>query len=120
MDNALRHNGRIVGKMDGRTFVRRVDPARHMLRRPAAWAHDDALLDRLTRAGCTGIRIEAADGSGVWWAPLDVIRSKGFAVGRAGWPAQTALKLEDWVRVEVRAATADDVATMLDAIGGAA
>jgi hypothetical protein len=119
MDAAVRHNGRIVGKMEGRTFVRVVDPERHMLRSPAAWSHDNALLERLERAGCAAIRIDARNGSGVWYAPLTVIRAKGFAVNRAGWPPQTALVLSEWATVEVRQATAADVAAMMTAIEAA-
>lgn len=116
MDTAVRHNGRIVGRMDGLTFVRVVDPDRHMLRRPMGWAHDDALLDRLEWAGCTGILIEDRSGTGSWFAPLTVIRSQGFAVQRPGWPAQTGLALADWATLQIRPATAADVAGMLQAV----
>ncbi len=119
MDKAVCHNGRIVGKIEGKTFVRVVDPTRHMLRSPAGWAHDDALLDRLQAAGITGVRIEDRDGGGAWFAPLAVIRSKGFAVNRPGWPAQTGLVLSEWATLRIRPATADDVAAMLQAMGGA-
>lgn len=119
MDAAVRHGGRIVGRMDGLTFVRVVDPARHMLRRPEGWAHDDALLDRLERAGCTGIRIEDRAGGGSWFAPLSVIRSRGVPVNRAGWPPQTVLVLADWATLQVRPATAADVAAMLQSVGAA-
>lgn len=118
MDAAIRHGGRIVGRMEGRTFVRVVDPERHMLRSPAAWSHDNALLERLERAGCQAIRIDAKDGTGAWYAPLSVICSKGFAVSRPGWPEQTGLALSDWARLEVRQATVADVAAMLQSVGG--
>ena len=113
---AVRHQGRVVGRMDGSTFVRMADPARHMLRSPVAWCHDNALLDRLGRAGCTAIRIEAKDGSGAWMAPLAVIRGKGFPVHRPGWPEQTGLVLAEWATLQVRPATAADVAAMMTAI----
>ena len=116
MDTAVRHGGRIVGRMDGPTFVRVVDPARHMLRRPMGWAHDDALLDRLERAGCTAILIQDKGGTGSWFAPLTVIRSRGFAVQRPGWPAQTGLALADWATLQIRPATVADVADMLQAV----
>jgi hypothetical protein len=116
MDKAVRHNGRIVGKIEGQTFVRKVDPTRHMLRSPAGWAHDVALLERLQAAGITGIRIEARDGTGAWFAPVEVIRSKGFAVNRAGWPAQTGLQLAEWASLTIRPATVDDAAAMLQGI----
>lgn len=119
MDAAVKHAGRVVGRMDGSVFVRLADPTRHMLRSPAAWSHDNALLERLERAGCAAIRIEARNGSGVWYAPLTVIRAKGFAVNRPGWPPQTALALPEWATVEVRQATAADVAAMLQDVGGA-
>ena len=119
MDAAVRHGGRIVGMMEGQTFVRLADPTRHMLRSPAAWAHDNTLLDRLERAGCQAIRIDAKDGTGAWLAPLSVIRSRGFAVSRPGWPEQTALALSDWARLEVRRATVADVAAILQSVGGA-
>lgn len=114
----VRHNGRVVGRMDGKTFVRVVDPARHMLQRPAGWAHDDALLERLERAGCIAVRIEDRNGGGAWFAPLEVIRSKGFPVTRQGWPAQTGLVLAEWATLSIRPATASDVAGMLQAVGG--
>ena len=108
MDKAVRHNGRIVGVVEGKTFVRRVDPARHMLRSPAGWAHDVALLDRLQAAGITGIRIEAKDGTGAWFAPVEVIRSKGFPVNRPGWPPQTGLLLADWASLAVEVVTVEE------------
>jgi hypothetical protein len=119
METAVRHDGRVVGRMDGQTFVRSVDPERHMLRKPAGWAHDDALLDRLERAGCTSVRIEDRTGGGSWFAPLAVIRSNGIPVHRPGWPPQTVLVLADWATLSIRPATADDVAAMLQAVGGA-
>ena len=119
MDAAVRHGGRIVGRMEGQTFVRLADPAKHMLRTPAAWAHDNELLDRLERAGCHAIRIDAKDGTGAWPAPLSVIRSRGFAVNRPGWPEQTGLALSEWARLEVRRATVADVAAMLQSVGAA-
>lgn len=118
MDTAVRHGGRVVGRMEGPIFIRVVDPARHMLRSPAAWSHDNALLERLERAGCTAVRIDAKDGSGVWFATVQVIRSKGFAVNRPGWPPQTALVLSEWASMTVRQATAADVAAMLQDAGG--
>lgn len=116
MDTAVRHGGRVVGRMDGQTFVRLADPARHMLRSPAAWAHDVALLDRLERAGCQSIRIDSKDGTGAWFAPLEVIRSRGFAVNRPGWPAQIGLALAEWATLQIRPATAADVAGMLQVV----
>lgn len=116
MDAAVRYNGRVVGRMDGPTFVRLADPTRHMLRSPAAWCHDNALLDRLERAGCTAVRIETRDGAGAWMAPLAVIRGKGFPVHRPGWPEQTGLILTEWATLQVRPATAADVTAMLQGI----
>lgn len=113
---AVRHQGRVVGRMDGSTFVRMADPSRHMLRSPVAWCHDNALLDRLGRAGCTVIRIEAKDGTAAWMAPLAVIRGKGFPVHRPGWPEQTGLVLAEWATLQVRPATEADVAAMMTAI----
>ena len=60
-----------------------------------SYTHLNTLLDRLERAGCQAIRIDAKDGTGAWLAPLSVIRSRGFAVSRPGWPEQTALALSD-------------------------
>lgn len=105
---SVRHNGRIVGLIDGRTFVRKADPERHMLRMPLAWCHDDALLDRLQAAGITGVRIEAKDGTGAWFAPIEVIRSKGFPVNRPGWPPQTGLLLADWASLAVEVVTVEE------------
>lgn len=119
MDGAVKHNGRMVGRIEGKTFVRVADPSKHMLQRPLAWAHDDALLDRLERAGCVAIRIEDRNGGGAWYAPLTVIRERGFVVRRAGWPDQTGLALADWASLSIRPATAADVAAMLQGIEAA-
>lgn len=118
--DAVKHDGRIVGRMEGQTFVRLADPTRHMLRSPAAWAHDNALLDRLERAGCVAVRIDSKDGTGSWMAPLAVIRAKGFPVHRPGWPEQTGLILAEWARLEVRRATPADMAAMEQATTGGA
>lgn len=115
----VKHGGRAVGRMEGTTFVRLADPSRHMLRSPAAWCHDDALLDQLERAGCVAIRIDSKDGASSWLAPLAVIRRKGFAVHRPGWPSQTGLILSEWATLQVRPATTADVAAMLQATGAA-
>lgn len=114
--DAVKHGGRIVGRMEGQTFVRLADPTRHMLKSPAAWCHDNGLLDRLERAGCVAIRIEAKDGTAAWMAPLAAIRRKGFPVHRPGWPSQTGLILSEWATLQVRPATAADVAAMLQGI----
>ncbi len=106
--DAVKHGGRVVGRMEGQTFVRLADPTRHMLRSPAAWCHDNGLLDRLERAGCTAIRIEAKDGTGAWFAPVEVIRSKGFPVNRPGWPPQTGLLLADWASLAVEVVTVEE------------
>lgn len=115
--STVSHMRRVVGRMDGQTFVRSVDPARHQLRTPPAWSHDNSLLLQLRASGCQSVRLESRDGGSAWMAPLTVIFERGFPVHRQGYPPQTALALGDWATLEVRPATAEDVSAFLEGLG---
>ncbi|MBC7334735.1 MAG: hypothetical protein H5U01_00465 [Clostridia bacterium] len=90
-------SGKVVGCIvDGWLEKRNLDPARHMLKKPPAWATD---ADHLDIPGLKGIRIVTVDGE-VWEAPLSEFRAHGVPIER-GHGRQVALPLRYWSRHKV-------------------
>jgi hypothetical protein len=91
--------GRVVGSvriLDGRrTFLKTVDPDRHQLHHPPAWANDRAALDEAERAGAELVCHRERRTRRRWWAPLAAYREHGFPV-RRGHGDQVGLMLKYW------------------------
>lgn len=104
---AVRWQGRIVGHVADGVFVRRVQ-ASHILRTPPAIALHDGVLDELDRFRVEVVEFHLDDGS-ILAGPLDLYHGpRSFVVDR-GWGAQRAVRLADFLRVEVRQAERADV-----------
>ncbi len=83
--------GRVIGRIEGGWLVKRgLDPKRHQLRKPPAWATDAEHL----RLPIRGVRLVCVDGS-VWEAPLSAFERYGLPVNR-GFGKQVALPLKWW------------------------
>lgn len=93
------HAGRVVGSirlLSGRlTFFKTVDPERHRLRCPLAWANDRAVLEQAAHAGAEWVCHQERDSRRRWWVPLAAFEEYGFPVSR-GFGEQTGLALEYW------------------------
>lgn len=87
--------GRVVGRVDGDTFLKRVSGSRHMLRRPRGWAIDaDTLADLLTW-GIKDVRVTDTDTGTTYVARLDEFTRHGVPFDR-GYGPQVVLPLGYW------------------------
>jgi hypothetical protein len=82
---------------DGWLLRTKVDPKRHMLQQPRAWATEAA---NLLIPGLKGIRLVCLDGT-VWEADLRLWQERGFAFNR-GHGDQVGLPLEWWKKTPAK------------------
>jgi hypothetical protein len=100
VEPAVRHDGRAVGAFirrasDGQVILRKhVDPTKHMLRQPAAWAIAEAHYLRLLQLGGVGVELLAADGRR-WWASTAAFTRHALRIERDV-DTQLALPLARW------------------------
>ena len=87
-----RADGKIVGELAGDT-LRKHAKREHMLREPAGWAWDTAILDAAERAGARYTEV-ICDGL-IYRASLADFRRYGFPVSR-GYGDQRGLPLAYW------------------------
>lgn len=87
---------RVVGSLDGRWLVKKVDSRKHQLRRPLAWAVDEQHLVQLRELGAEGVHL-IDEQDRVWAATLDMFDAYGFRLDR-GHGVQVALPLSRWLR----------------------
>lgn len=83
--------GRVVGLIKNGWLEKRVEPSRHQLRHPPAWATDEA---HLSLPGLKGIRLRTPTG-GIWEAEVFTFRRFGVPIER-GFGRQIALPLRYW------------------------
>ena len=101
-DGLAVHNGRgqVVGRLvrdaRGRLWLEKpcLDPARHQLRQPPAWATDAGHLDLLRAHNGVGVRLVLTTGA-VLEAPLEAFGRHGLELDR-GFGRQIALPLRYW------------------------
>ena len=107
-----RADGRIVGELTG-DILRKHAKREHMLREPAAWAWDAAILEAVERAGARVTEVEC--GGLIYRATLADFRRYGFPVNR-GHGDQRGLALTYW---HVRRVGEPPAAVQLSLFGGA-
>ena len=72
--------GQITGSIEFGTLIKRnVDPERHQLRKPPAYAIDKAHLDRLIEVSGSGVEINTINGE-VLTAPVSEFLSNGIHI----------------------------------------
>jgi len=104
----------MVGHVDpDGVFWRRVR-ANHVLRQPPAIALHVELLDALAQAGVEAVAFQL-DGGAILTGPLALYASRGLDVNR-GFGAQRAVVLDDFLRVDVEAASPEAVQAFLDSL----
>ena len=91
----VRAAGRVVGEMRGDLFVKRVCPAKHMLKIPRGWALDVGSLKDAEHLGARHVETHDVETDEVYTAPIALIRAQGFTVDR-GHALQIAPPLERW------------------------
>ena len=107
-----RADGRIVGELAG-DVLRKHAKREHMLRSPAAWAWDAAILDAAERAGARFTEVES--GGLIYRATLADFRRYGFPI-RRGHGDQRGLALTYW---HTRRVGEPPAAVQLSLFGGA-
>ena len=87
--------GQITGTIEFGTLVKNnIDPSRHQLRKPPAYAIDKAHLDRLVELAGHGVELNTITGE-VWSAPIGEFLLNGIHIER-GDGNQVALPLNRW------------------------
>ena len=107
-----RADGRIVGELTG-DILRKHAKREHMLREPAAWAWDAAILDAAERGGARFTEVES--GGLIYRATLADFKRYGFPV-RRGHGDQRGLALTYW---HTRRVGEPPAAVQLTLFGGA-
>ncbi len=86
----------VVRHLNGHAvLIRVVDPTRHMLRRPPAWAMDVCVRDEAERLGVREVYLKEQNGPRVWRARLRDFHRHGIPINRQAGP-QIALPLVRW------------------------
>lgn len=88
-------SGQIIGTIEGDAFTKRVKSSKHMLRKPPAWALDDAVLRDLSARGVTRIVYVDTETGRTYRTRVDTFTSKGRLFNR-GAGAQVFLTLGHW------------------------
>lgn len=79
-----------------RCLFKKVDPARHQLTRPPAWASDESVLEAAEREGLTHALFEERDSGRLWCARIAAFRTQGLHPFNRGYGRQVALALHRW------------------------
>lgn len=113
---AVRFRGLTVGHVDpDGVFVRRVR-GRHVLRYPPSIALHIDVVAELVRLGAVAVALTMDDGS-VLTGPLELYTGeRAIDIDRGGYGPQRAVLLSDFAKLEIRRATADDVADFMAAV----
>lgn len=93
--------GQLTGVIDeGRLRKSGIDPAKHQLRYPPAYAIDKEHITKLTQQSGWGVELITTTGE-VWTAPLGQFLLHGITLDR-GEGAQVALPLKYWMKQDGR------------------
>jgi len=88
--------GKIVGHLDGRTFLKRVLGSRHQLRRPRAWCLSAQVFEEQIRPCATEIVVEDTESSIVYRTSLETFVRHCFEIQRGSFERQLGLALKHW------------------------
>ena len=89
--------GRIVGRVEGTVFVKKLKASRHFLHIPPAIAFDIKSLHQAEQAGARWVKVIDLESGKTYQAPISLIFSKGFPVNR-GFGDQLGLGIEYFTR----------------------
>ncbi|KKN59288.1 hypothetical protein LCGC14_0543870 [marine sediment metagenome] len=88
--------GRLVGRILDRVFVKELYGNRHMLRRPIAWAIDCDIFDRVIVPNCNSIHIIDKDTGHKYICSVKTFQEKRGKLNRK-YGSQYYLELVHWV-----------------------
>lgn len=93
--------GQVTGVIDGGRLLKSgIDPAKHQLRYPPAYAIDKEHLEKLTEQSGWGVELVTITGD-VWSAPIGLFLLNGINLDR-GEGKQVALPLQYWTKQDGR------------------
>jgi hypothetical protein len=85
--------GKVIGKVEGDTLIKKVSPPKHFFRALNAWGIDLLTLQQLSQEGVKRVKVIAGDT--FYEADIATILSKGI-VEDFGYGEQVFLPLEYW------------------------
>ena len=88
--------GRVVGQILDRVFVKEVYGNKHMLRQPIAWAIDCDIFDRVVAPNCLSIHIIDKDTGYRYICGVPSFREKSVRINRK-YGDQYYLELVHWI-----------------------
>ena len=96
MSRAIRTaDGRVVAVLDGKTLIKKVVAAQHMLRKPPSWAFDAATIEDALSGNATSIEVWATDEGIIYTSTMPHFLTHSFALDRGHNP-QLAMPLRYW------------------------
>lgn len=91
-----RSDGRVIGAVERRRLVKRVDARKHKLRHPPGWCLDRKALDRAAHLGARAVELEDVRTGERWVAPLAAFSTCGQPLDR-GHGLQVLLEDRHWL-----------------------
>ncbi len=91
----IRVGDKIVGKVSGNEFVKKVHSTKHFLHKPPAIAFDVDSLEKAKKLGATRVTIIDLDTGFIYRVTIELIYEKGFRFNR-GHGNQIGLTLNHW------------------------
>ena len=97
--NTVKVGNKIVGKVIGNEFVKKVHSSRHFLKKPEAIAFDVQTIHQALSLGATRLKILDLDTGVIYTVTISLIFSNGFYFNR-GYGEQIGLSLDYWQKVK--------------------
>ena len=88
--------GKIIGYLQGHTFIKRVQGSKHMLRKPPAWCISKEAFCHEVLPNTKNIIIEDVESGLVYECLTKVFAEHAFEIQRGNFEPQLALTLNHW------------------------
>ena len=95
----IKVNNKVVGKIKGGTFKKRLTASKHFLRKPPSIAFDVTSLLQAKYAGAEAIEIDELETGSIYFTTMNKVFKKGIRLNR-GYGNQIALTLENWLKID--------------------
>jgi len=87
--------GKVVGRVENKTFCKTIIGSKHLLRIPPAIAFDVTSLEAAESAGAQMVWVKDVETASVYETTISKIKEKGIRLNR-GYGDQVALPLKNW------------------------
>ena len=95
----IKVNNKVVGKVKGGTFKKRLTASKHFLKKPPSIAFDVTSLLQAKYAGAEAIEINEVETGSIYFTTMNKVFKKGIRLNR-GHGNQIALTLENWLKID--------------------